>query len=60
MHRKQLQKAIADLRVKVFDGVILGCTGITLLLVGTHDQPDFINPVQLQAEAAVQIAIDYD
>jgi aspartate racemase len=49
--------AIAALRGRAVDGIILGCTEITLLLGGSADAPDLLNPIQLLAEAAVRHAL---
>jgi aspartate racemase len=49
--------AIEALRVQQVDGVILGCTEIPLLLKEQAEAPNFINPLQLLAEAAVREAI---
>ena len=51
--------AIAELRTRGVDGIILGCTEIPLLLRDIADRDaDLINPTQLLAEAAVRAAID--
>lgn len=52
-----VRKAIAHLRSKKVDGIILGCTELPLLLGKEADGPDFINPSQVLAEAAVRRAI---
>jgi aspartate racemase len=50
--------AVADLRARGVQGVILGCTEIPLLLGAEADEAaDLINPAHLLAEAAVQAAI---
>jgi aspartate racemase len=49
--------AVASLRARGVDGVILGCTEIPLLLGQSADEADLINPAQLLAEAAVQAAL---
>jgi aspartate racemase len=49
--------AIERMRVQRVDGTILGCTEIPLLLKEQADAPDFINPLQLLAEAAVRHAM---
>lgn len=49
--------ALATLRARAVDGVILGCTEIPLLLQAELDAPDLINPAALLAEAAVLHAI---
>ena len=43
---------------EAFDGVILGCTEIPLLLGLAADAPDLLNPAALLAEAAVRHALD--
>jgi aspartate/glutamate racemase len=50
-------KALADVRAKHVDGVILGCTELPLLLGELADAPDLIDPLQLLAEAAVKAAM---
>ncbi len=49
--------AVADLRNRSVDGIILGCTEIPLLLREFGDAVDLINPTQMLAEAAVQEAL---
>jgi len=49
--------AVATLRSRGVDGVILGCTEIPLLLHESVDEPDLINPAQLLAEATVRYAL---
>jgi aspartate racemase len=49
--------AVADLRAKGVDGVVLGCTEIPLLLREAADATDLINPAQPLAEAAVRAAL---
>lgn len=51
------RRAVADLRAKGVDGVILGCTEIPPLLRGFADEADLVNPSLLLAEAAVRAAI---
>lgn len=53
-----LKLAIANLRARGVDGVILGCTELPLLLHEAADKGDFINPIDLLAEAAVKFALD--
>ena len=48
--------AVDLLRARGVDGVIPGCTEISLLLGDTADGQDMVNPVQLLAEAAVREA----
>jgi aspartate racemase len=54
------EEAIAALRAREVDGIILGCTEIPLLLHDGVDAPDLINPAQLLAEAAVKYALASD
>jgi aspartate racemase len=49
--------AVAQLRSRKVDGVILGCTEIPLLLGAEAEAADVINPAQLLAEAAVKAAM---
>jgi len=51
------KEAVAALRAKGVEGVILGCTEIPLLLREAADAADLINPAQLLAEAAVRAAL---
>lgn len=55
--RQPADKAIAYLRKKGTDGIILGCTEIPLLLGTDADAKYLINPAQLLAEAAIAFAI---
>ena len=55
--RQLAHDAIAALRGRGVDGIILGCTEIPLLLGAAADAPDLLNPAQLLAEAAVAKAI---
>lgn len=50
------RSAVADLRSKGVEGVILGCTEIPFLVREADDDTSLINPAQLLAEAAVRIA----
>jgi len=50
------EEAVAALRAKQVDGIILGCTEIPLLL-GDSAASDLINPIERLAEAAVQQAL---
>jgi aspartate racemase len=49
--------ALAILRARGVDGVILGCTELPLLLHEQAEAPDLVNPVPLLAEAAVRAAL---
>lgn len=51
-------EAVATLRARGVDGIILGCTEIPLLLGEAAQAPDLINPAQLLAEAAVRFAME--
>jgi aspartate racemase len=51
------REAVAALRARGIDGVILGCTEIPLLLRESADEADLINPAQLLAEATVRAAV---
>ena len=50
--------AVAYLREKAVDGIILGCTEIPILLGDEAEATDIINPSQLLAEAAVDRALE--
>jgi aspartate racemase len=50
-------EAIAALRARGVDGIILGCTELPLLLNENVDEPDLVNPAQLLAEATVKYAL---
>lgn len=56
--RRLATEAIAALRARGVDGIILGCTEIPLMLGASADAPDLLNPAQLLAEAAVAKAIE--
>lgn len=56
--RRLAHEAIAVLRARRVDGIILGCTEIPLLLGAAADAADLMNPAQLLAEAAVARAIE--
>ena len=45
-----------ELRGRGVDGIVLGCTEIPLLLGGAAEGGDLINPAQLLAESAVELA----
>ena len=51
-------EAVATLRARGVDGVVLGCTEIPLMLGAVADAAELLNPVQLLAEAAVRFAIE--
>src|SRR5262245_58538150 len=51
-------KALADVRAKGVDGVILGCTELPVLLGQLADAQNLIDPLELLAEAAVKAAMD--
>jgi aspartate racemase len=51
------REALASLRSRGVDGVILGCTEIPLLLHESVAEPDLINPSQLLAEETVRYAM---
>lgn len=51
------KEAVAYLRSRGTDGIILGCTEVPLLLGEESKAPDLINPAPLLAEAAVRYAI---
>ena len=52
------REALAALRQRGVDGVILGCTESPLLLGADAEAPDLVNPAQLLAQAAVARAIE--
>lgn len=51
------RRAVAALRSRGVDGIILGCTEIPLLLDADLDDADLLNPGALLAEAAVRHAM---
>jgi aspartate racemase len=55
--REAARAAVATLRARPVDAVVLGCTEIPLLLGDDSDAPDLVNPAALLAEAAVRFAI---
>ena len=55
--RRLAHEAVAALRARGVDGIILGCTELPLMLGAAADAPDLLNPAQLLAEAAVARAI---
>jgi len=50
-------EAVAELRARRVDGIILGCTEIPLLLGDEAGADDLLNPLQLLAEGAVDHAV---
>jgi aspartate racemase len=58
--REAAREAVATLRARGVDAVVLGCTEIPLLLADESDAPDLVNPAALLAEAAVEYAIRAD
>ena len=56
--REAAREAVAALRARPVDAVVLGCTEIPLLLADEGEAPDLINPAALLAEAAVRYAIE--
>ena len=55
--RQLAHQAVATLRGRPVDGIILGCTEIPLMMGAAAEAPDLVNPAQLLAEAAVARAI---
>jgi len=55
--RRLVHDAVAWLRGRRVDGIILGCTELPLLLREHAEAADLLNPAQLLAEAAVQLAL---
>ncbi len=51
------REAVATLRARGVDGIILGCTEIPLLLQDAADAPDLIDPAQLLVDAALRHAL---
>jgi len=56
--KRVAHEAIAVLRGRRVDGIILGCTEIPLLMGDAANAPDLLNPAQALAEAAVARAIE--
>jgi aspartate racemase len=56
--RALAREAVATLRARGVEAIILGCTEIPLLLGDEAQAPDLINPLQLLAEAAVRFAME--
>ncbi len=55
--RRIVREAVAAVRDGDVDGVLLGCTELPVLLGTRGDEPDFIHPAQLLADAAVELAL---
>jgi aspartate racemase len=55
--RDPVARAVAALRCRGVDGIILGCTELPLMLGEDADAPDLINPAALLADATVRYAI---
>jgi len=55
--RRLVHDAVAWLRGRRVDGIILGCTELPLLLREHAEAADLLNPAQLLAVAAVQLAL---
>ncbi|HEU4324160.1 MAG TPA: aspartate/glutamate racemase family protein [Roseiflexaceae bacterium] len=55
--RGAARAAVAQLRARQPEAIILGCTEVPLLLGQEAEAPDLINPVQLLAETVVRLAI---
>jgi aspartate racemase len=55
--KKVASQALADVRGRGVEGVILGCTEVPLLLAELAAAPDLIDPLQLLAEAAVKASM---
>jgi aspartate racemase len=51
------EDAIAELRSRNVDGIILGCTEIPMLVPENTKMPDLLNPLVYLAEAAVERAL---
>jgi aspartate racemase len=49
--------AVAELRRRPVDGIVLGCTEIPLLLGEEAEAKDLLNPAAILAEAAVRLAV---
>ena len=52
-----MRDAVAALRARGVDAVVLGCTELPLMLGEESEAPDLVNPAALLAEAAVRYAI---
>lgn len=51
------REAVAELRAKHLDGILLGCTELPLLLGPDADAPDLLNPGEFLAHTAVEAAL---
>jgi aspartate racemase len=58
--KRASREALAELRGRGVDGVIMGCTEVPFLLEPTGAEPDLIDPLELLAEAAVEAAMRTD
>ncbi len=56
--RRAAKEAVAALRGRGVDGIILGCSEIPLLLGADAEAPDLVNPVERLAKAAVSRALE--
>jgi aspartate racemase len=56
--RHLVREAVAWLRGRRVEGIILGCTELPLLLREHAEGADLLNPAQLLAEAAVRLALE--
>jgi aspartate racemase len=56
--RRVAKEAVAALRGRGVDGIILGCTEIPLLLGADAEAADLVNPAELLARAAVSRALE--
>ena len=56
--RRLVHDAVAWLRGRRVEGIILGCTELPLLLREHAEGADLLNPAQLLAEAAVRLALE--
>ncbi len=54
---KPAKEALAYLRSKDVDSIILGCTEIPFLLEDELDTPDIVNPIQLLAQFTVRYSL---
>ena len=56
--RRVAREAVAELRGRGVDGIILGCTEIPLLLGADAEAADLVNPAEQLARAAVSRALE--